>query len=95
MKLSAKQLERAALQLGARAVPDDHPVVSQLTQLYGDHTFFLDVDGLEIVETDQSAVPSVPAKVVKLANWADAKCTKLTPHEPQATDVAVDLDSED
>ena len=50
MKLSANQIVHTADEIGAQPVPEDHPIVMQLTRIYGDHTFFLDGEGLEIVE---------------------------------------------
>ena len=50
MKLTSAQVERTLGQIEARAIPDDHPVVSQLNDLFGEHTFFLDSNGLNIVE---------------------------------------------
>ena len=69
-------------------------MVPQLNSLFGDHTFFLDGNGLSIVEpretTDNGAQT---AQVVKLAGWNDADRTSLIPHEPEPTDVVVVLDA--
>ena len=90
MKLSVKQTERTADEIGAQAVPADHPIVLQLTRIYGDHTFFVDSDGLEIVEAARPDEASdSEACVVRLASWMDDTRTRLAPHEPQATDVVV------
>lgn len=95
MKLSAKQTERTANQIGAQPVPEDHPVVPQLTQIYGDHTFFLDKEGLDIVEAAEPKTASVPTgRVVKIASWADAQHTTLATHEPMQTDMVVQLGPE-
>jgi hypothetical protein len=50
MKLSSALVERTLSQFEARALPDNHPAVAQLHQLFGDHTFYLDRSGLHIVE---------------------------------------------
>jgi hypothetical protein len=50
MKLNAAQLERTLGQIEARPIPDDHPLIPQLNDLFGEHTFFLDRRGLNIVE---------------------------------------------
>ena len=42
MKLNSAQLERTLGQFEAQAIPDDHPVIPQLNDLFGEHTFFLD-----------------------------------------------------
>jgi hypothetical protein len=50
----------------ARAIPDDHPVIPQLNDLFGEHTFFLDRKGLNIVEPAEAAAGAAAqsAKVV-------------------------------
>lgn len=96
MKLSARQTNRAASQIDARVVPDDHPIVERLTKVYGDHTFFLDADGLEIVEAAEPTTSGEPmAQVVNIADWADAERSSLVLHEPEPTDVTVELELEE
>lgn len=91
MKLSANQIAHAADEIGAQPVPEDHPVVMQLTRIYGEHTFFVDGEGLEIVEVTRPDGSDNAACVVKLASWTDDDRTRLAPHEPQATDLVVTL----
>jgi hypothetical protein len=95
MKLTSEQVERTLMQFEAHAVPSNHPVVPQLSEMFGDHTFFLDGNGLNIVEPIEAGPEAGirPAQVVNLANWSDATLTKLTPHEPEPTDAVVDLGS--
>lgn len=94
MKLNSASVERALDQFDAQAIPENHPVVQQLNSLFGDHTFFLDANGLNIVEpTGQSDSGSQTAQVIKLAGWSDDKRTSLAPHEPELTEVVVVLDS--
>ena len=50
MKLNTATAERTQSQFDAQAIPENHPVVHQLNSLFGDHTFFLDAQGLNIVE---------------------------------------------
>ena len=42
MRLNSTQVERTLSQFEAQAIPDSHPMVPQLNELFGDHTFFLD-----------------------------------------------------
>ncbi|HEX2215358.1 MAG TPA: hypothetical protein VHG27_01470 [Xanthobacteraceae bacterium] len=94
MKLTSAQVERTLSQFEAQAIPDNHPVVPQLNDMFGDHTFFLDGKGLHIVEpADAEAAGSQSAKVVSLADWNDANLTSLAPHEPEPTDVVIMLGS--
>ena len=93
MKLTSEQVERTLMQFEAHAVPNNHPVVPQLSEMFGDHTFFLDSNGLNILEPIEAGPEAgvQPAQVVNLANWSDATLTKLAPHEPEPTDAVVDL----
>ena len=93
MKLTSAQVERTLTQFEAQAVPSNHPAVAQLSEMFGDHTFFLDSNGLNIVEPIEAAPDAgvQPAQVVNLANWADETLTKLAPHEPEPTNAVVDL----
>lgn len=93
MKLSSALVERTLNQFEAQAIPDNHPVVPQLNSLFGDHTFFLNASGLNIVEpaeTDKASGST--AQVVKIATWNDPDRTSLSPHAPEATEVVVVLD---
>lgn len=92
MKLTPVQVERALNQFDAQAIPESHPAMTELTSLFGEHTFFVNGDGLNIVE------PALPVdgaretgRVINLASWADATRTKLAPHEPEITEIAVEL----
>jgi hypothetical protein len=92
MRLSAARAEQAMAQFEAQAIPDTHPAVPQLKGLYGDHTFFLASNGLNIVEPIPRSNSGVQtATVVNLANWTDESATSLAPHEPEATDLIVEL----
>ena len=93
MKLNTAAAERTQTQFDAQAIPDNHPVVGQLNSLFGDHTFFLDSHGLNIVEpAGTSDTGAQTAQVVKLAGWTDGQRTSLQPHEPEVTEVMVVLE---
>lgn len=84
MKLTSPQIQYVLDQIEAEVIPDDHPVMAQLEQAFGAHTFFLGNDGLEIVEPiDSVEAGTQAANVVKLASWADEKKTSLAPHTPE------------
>lgn len=92
MKLSSASVEQTRSQISAQPIPDNHPVVSQLTNLFGDHTFFLDEEGLLIVEPIAPNDDGAPGgRLVKLASWNDADHKTLAPHQAEATDVLVEL----
>jgi hypothetical protein len=102
MKLTAAQVERTLSQFKAEAIPDSHPVIPQLNNVFGEHTFFLDSIGLNIVEpielaragTASAGAGTQRATVVNIANWTDGNPARLEPHEPKPTDVIVTLGSQ-
>jgi hypothetical protein len=93
MKLSTTLVEQTLGQLEAEAIPDNHPAIPQLRGLYGDHTFFLDSNGLNIVEPVETTdgKPSRSGQIVNLASWNDDDPPALAPHEPEATDIVIVL----
>jgi len=50
MRLNGLQIERTAAQLVAKVIPEDHPLAAQLKSVFGDHTYFVDRNGLNILE---------------------------------------------
>lgn len=93
MKLNSAQVERALKQFEAQALPDNHPVVPQLSSMFGEHTFFLDSGGLNVLEPTAGAGSEDAGMIVNLAHWSDETLTKLSPHEPEPTGVVVNLES--
>jgi hypothetical protein len=91
MKLNATQLKQTLSQMDAQVLPEDHPALGQLSNLFGEHTFFLDESGLKVLEPGKSAgAPNrETGEVVSLADWADASLTSLRPHEPELTGAVV------
>ena len=77
MKLNAAQLERTATQLQAEPIPEGHPLIPQLHQMFGDHTYCLDSNGLNIVEPAAAELAPNPPK--------------LEAHEPELTESMVAL----
>ena len=92
MLLDAAQRQKVENELGFEALPEDHPVAPDLKKAFGDHTFFLDAEGLNIVETDEAS-DSMNGNVVKLASWSEDR-TKLRGHQPEVRPVTVDLGAE-
>ena len=95
MKLNSAQVQRTLGQFEARVISDEAPVIAKLNELFGEHTFFLDQHGLNIVEPVEAAEPSAQcARVVKLANWSnDSRSDLKLLHEPAETDIVVTLGS--
>jgi len=97
MKLSAAQIEQTLDQLEAEAVPPEHPMMPQLARLYGDHTYFIDDNGLNIVEPVATPESNDGRRgvVVNIASWADEAEARLKPHPPQPTELVIVLAADD
>jgi hypothetical protein len=94
MKMTSALVEQTLSQFEAQPIPDNHPARPQLTQLFGDHTFFLDSNGLHILEPrGRTETGAALANVVRIATWEDPD--HLQAHEPEPTDVVVELGSSD
>lgn len=92
MKLDATQVKETLTQMDARVLPDDHPAVGKLNELFGDHTFFVDESGLKVLESTGSAEAETQAgSVVSLADWSDETSSTLRAHQPTPTGLVVVL----
>ena len=83
MKLTELQIQRVESQTGAKAIAQDHPSHGELESNFGQHTFFIDEDGLHVWDrpSDDEAESSKLVGI-RLATWTDEKKTALAPHEP-------------
>jgi len=96
MRLSPTRVEQTLSQFEAQVIPDSHPLIPKFKDLWGDHTYFLAVNGLNIVEPlDPRAADVQAAMVVNLASWAADGGNSLAPHQPEATEIVVEFDPED
>ena len=95
MKLTSAQIDRNLSQFEAQAIPESHTVLPRLNELFGDHTFFLDSNGLNIMEptAEPATGRTQAARVVNVANWSDANTADLAAHEPESTDAIVELET--
>lgn len=89
MKLNSEMVDRTLNQIDAQAISEDHPLAPRLKSLFGDHTFFVDGSGLNIVEPVQDSPHT--GTVVNVASWDDSEERHLVAHEPQSTDVTIEL----
>lgn len=95
MKLTAEQIDGVTSQFEAQAVPQDNRIIAELNNIFGEHTFFLDNNGLHTVEKlaepEEAGAPIV--RVVKLASWTDDPDHRtLAAHPPEPTDLVINLD---
>ena len=94
MKLNSELVKQTLSQFEAQPIPDTHPARPQLTRLFGDHTFFLDSNGLHILEPrGRTETGAALANVVRVASWQDED--HLQAHEPEPTDDIVELGSDE
>lgn len=92
MKLNSTQIEQTLNQFNAKVIADDNPVIAELSDLFGDHTFFLDGRGLnvlELIELPQMEPES--GEMINLADWSDATLTRLRTHQPEPTGIVISL----
>jgi hypothetical protein len=91
MKLSSEKLGSILEQIDAEVIPDDHPSLPKLREVFGDHTFFVDDRGLTIIQPlDQQ--PQTGG-LVKIACWDDDDPPHLVAHTPEETDVLIKLET--
>jgi len=94
MKLNSTQVKQTLSQFEAEVLSDSHPAVPQLNDLFGEHTFFLDGSGLNVLEpAERPEMEAKTGEIVSLASWSDATLTSLRPHEPEPTGVVIVLES--
>ena len=88
MRLSELQTRQVQEHTGASVIPDDNPTMPALRKSFGDHTFFLDADGLHVWESVDND-PSDGAKLVgvRIASWSDDDKSSLVPHDPAPSHV--------
>jgi len=69
-------------------------MLAELRDVFGEHTYFLNNNGLNIVEelaeTDQGG--ALIGRVIKVASWTDPNHTTLATHPPELTDVVINLE---
>ena len=99
MKMNSAQIEQTlhtlnAAELNAEAIPAEHPMMSQLERLFGEHTYILDSRGLNIVEPVEAGNDGRLGVVVNLASWTDSRAESLQPHPPEPTETVVDLEAD-
>jgi hypothetical protein len=95
MRLTSPLIQRTLTQFEAQPIPDNHPSMPELSRTFGDHTFFIDAEGLHILEpTVETDDGHEACQVVKVASWQDASRTSLVAHPPEPTEVLVELGGE-
>ncbi len=93
MKLTPALVEKTLDQFNAAALPEGHASGPTLAEVFGDHTFFFNNDGLHIVEEAPLGTKKKLGQIVKIASWANDNHTRLAPHRPEPTNVLVELEA--
>lgn len=97
MKLTTDQVDAVARQTGAQPIPHDNPPQEALQNVFGDHTFYADPNGLHVLEEVETAeTDPAQAEVIQIASWANEEMDELQPIEPRRTGAVLPLEgSED
>lgn len=98
MKLSTAQIAEVKEQTGIDPVPEEHPTTPNLKEAFGDHTFFLDTNGLHVLEAaqeEQTQDEKQALAVIRVASWTDENRTALAPHEPQVSEAALEVTADE
>ena len=87
MKLTDQQIADARDTLGVSPLPEDHPVMDQLQQAFGEHTFYLHQEGLSVfADQGEMQIPDGDPRLVLLAAWTNEDKTELGAVEPVISD---------
>lgn len=90
MRLTPAWVEQTQDQFNVQMIPDNHPSARKLSEVFGDHTFFLGETGLHIVERVPSSDTGAEAgEVVKLAAWNNRVQNTLEPQDPEVVGIVV------
>ncbi|WP_342358665.1 hypothetical protein [Terrarubrum flagellatum] len=90
MKLNPTRINQTLSQFDAQPLPETHPAMPQFNELFGEHTFFINENGLSIVEPDAPIDgQGKTGRVVKIASWIDESRSRLAPHEREFTDTVI------
>lgn len=92
MKLNDAQITEVERQTGMEPIADDNPAVEALTGHFGDHTFYVDSEGLYVWERVGSETAGQPVTALQVARWTGDERTELRLHEPEPTNVVLRID---
>lgn len=95
MKLTIEQIEGIRDQAGIDPIPQTEAVIDVLQHHFGDHTFYVDEEGLRVWESiDDEQAATEKLQAYRVASWADEEKNALVPHDPIPMDSVVELASE-
>jgi hypothetical protein len=95
MKLTDDQVGTIERQTGAIPIPDDNPASEALTEVFGEHTFYADQNGLHVLEeVNIEEQAGDHAEVIQIAEWTTDEKDELQPIEPVRTGAVLGLDKD-
>ena len=95
MKLTDEQIAATRDTLGASPVDPAHPAVPQLEKAFGEHTFYVDQNGL-LAFLDPEEIKAEPGdpRLVLIAAWTDENRRELGRIDPVDTGVTLPIAAE-
>ena len=84
MKLSSAQIAAVEKATGANPLPGEDPATAKLSEALGEHTFYVDQQGLVILESPEAAAtPDDTLEIVRVGRWVEGEQQQLalTPAE--------------
>lgn len=91
MKLALQQIERIREQTGMDPIPQTEAVIEVLRNHFGDHTFYLDEEGLRIWESiSEEGSSSEKLQGYRIASWAGEAKDSLVPHDPAPVGMVIE-----
>lgn len=91
MQLTKAQSARIEAKTGGEAIQRNSTLDKKLVKAFGAHTFFKSAKGLFIVEptTDPDRPDRKLVRRIRVASWANAEKTELTPRKAGAESISV------
>ncbi len=84
MKLSSPQIEKICSQTSLEVVREDGSAAAELSRHFGEHTFFVDPNGLFVVEAENEGNKAQPLLVAEWGERTGDGQRQLLRTEPRA-----------
>lgn len=92
MKLSDDHIALLRNTIGLEPIDNSNPSIPQLERHFGDHTFYVNKEGLYVWERREDGQAGEEMIVAyRIASWADAANSSLTPRDPVEIDLVIDV----
>ena len=92
MKLSTAQIAAVEQATGANPIPGEDPANAKLAEALGEHTFYVDQQGLVILESPEAAAtPEDTLEIVRVGRWVEGEQQQLALTPAERTGQVLDL----